>query len=822
MNGSSSDNAELCMRLMRADSEAEVINILTEAGYWGDPEAWRLFSDSENSFSVIGNQQAEAIAAFVEKIVNSVDARLVNACRLAGVDPEGADAPQTMRAAVARFYEGKAQPKPSDGHIASWPNKTQATPEGRLLTVAATGYMPRDGQPSLTVADQGEGQTPDDFPTTFMSTQRNNKLRIPFVQGKFNMGGTGAFQFSKLQLIVSRRNPAFLPADSSQRDQQWGFSVVRREWPGDGAKSSVYRYLAPVLIPSDDKRGVLAFDASEWPIFPEADSEVRDAYSRQSSYGSLVKLYEYTWEGVKSNIVLSADGLLRRIDVGLPELGLPVRLFECRPGYRGGPASFATNALGLVARLDSDGGNNLDTGEPIGGVIALDDGKQIRLRVYVFKDKDKAKNYRNARHGVVFSVNGQMHAAYPTEFFSRERVNLSYLKDSLLVFADCSAIDGQTREDLFMNSRDRLRVNPVARQLEDKLAVFLHEEPTLREIQNRRRQEATQEKLSDDKPLSDVLEKLMKSNPMLNQLFLKGANISTPFPPSGSRNGSSGNFVGQRFPTFFRFKDHEDGDVLIRAAHLGSRIRIAFETDAEDSYFVRDVEPGAWNVRRRIGDDLVDATGWTATGPKSGIAQLWFDALPEGAVAGSKIEYLVEVTDPSRLDAFELELILEVADERTHQPPPGPPGPNNTNSGKGKRGGSNSTLSLPDITPVHREDWPEHDFDETSALKIVHAGTEANESLYDFYVNYDNKFLLHSYKQRGADAAILEKQFVYGMVLVGLALLQDHQQRAKGKAHDADDFDIGENVLRTTSALGPILLPMLQAIGSLSEEKAPV
>ena len=89
-----------------------------------------------------------------------------------------------------------------------------------------------------------------------------------------------------------------------------------------------------------------------------------------------------------------------------------------------------------MARLDRDRESNLEAGEPIGGVIALDDGKQIRLRVYVFLDKDKAKGYRNARHGVVFGVNGQSHAAYPVDFFSRQSVNLSYLKDSLLVFAD--------------------------------------------------------------------------------------------------------------------------------------------------------------------------------------------------------------------------------------------------------------------------------------------------------------------------------------------------------------------------------------------------
>ena len=78
---------------MKADTEADVIQLLTDAGYWDNPQAWRLFSDDENSFAVIGNQQAEAIAALVEKVINSVDARLANACLLAECDPEGRGRP---------------------------------------------------------------------------------------------------------------------------------------------------------------------------------------------------------------------------------------------------------------------------------------------------------------------------------------------------------------------------------------------------------------------------------------------------------------------------------------------------------------------------------------------------------------------------------------------------------------------------------------------------------------------------------------------------------------------------------------------------------
>lgn len=46
---------ELCLALMRADSEAEVVKILSEAGFWDNKRVWRLYGDRENNFSTIGN-----------------------------------------------------------------------------------------------------------------------------------------------------------------------------------------------------------------------------------------------------------------------------------------------------------------------------------------------------------------------------------------------------------------------------------------------------------------------------------------------------------------------------------------------------------------------------------------------------------------------------------------------------------------------------------------------------------------------------------------------------------------------------------------------
>src|SRR6266436_40953 len=91
---------ELCLALMWADSEKEVVQILTDAGYWENKRVWRLYGDRENNFSTIGNQQNRPDAALVEKLINSVDARLMHECLSLGINPESPAAPQSIREAL--------------------------------------------------------------------------------------------------------------------------------------------------------------------------------------------------------------------------------------------------------------------------------------------------------------------------------------------------------------------------------------------------------------------------------------------------------------------------------------------------------------------------------------------------------------------------------------------------------------------------------------------------------------------------------------------------------------------------------------------------
>src|SRR5258708_39868334 len=98
------DNYTLFSRLLHAEDEDEVEKVLEDAGYLDDDEANWCPISFENNFSAIGNQQSDPTGALVEKIINAVDAVLMAECYARGIDPESAEAPQTMSAAVEQFF----------------------------------------------------------------------------------------------------------------------------------------------------------------------------------------------------------------------------------------------------------------------------------------------------------------------------------------------------------------------------------------------------------------------------------------------------------------------------------------------------------------------------------------------------------------------------------------------------------------------------------------------------------------------------------------------------------------------------------------------
>ena len=93
----------LGLSLLQSDTVEQVIENLKAAGFWDDAKSWRYYGDREDNFSIVGNQQSRPEAALVEKIVNSVDAVLMNECWLRGMPPESDSAPKSIYEAVALY-----------------------------------------------------------------------------------------------------------------------------------------------------------------------------------------------------------------------------------------------------------------------------------------------------------------------------------------------------------------------------------------------------------------------------------------------------------------------------------------------------------------------------------------------------------------------------------------------------------------------------------------------------------------------------------------------------------------------------------------------
>lgn len=841
------DARRLALDLLHADSEADAISVLRKAGLWDDPKAWRLFGDQEGNYATIGNQQSRPEAALVEKIINSVDARLLNACRVAGIDPQSASAPSSVPDAVARFFPGNG-----GATLRNWAGAARKR-EAAFITLAATGAK---RNPCLTLVDCGEGQTPARVPETFMSIGRSNKLRIPFVQGKFNMGGTGVLKFcgeERLQLVITRRNPALLTSEDRTEDPKadhWSLTITRREKPTASAgavRNSIFTYLAPEGSEANPKNGeVLSFKADTLALMPVGNVP----YGRETAYGSVIKLYGYDMKGFSSHILMK-DGLLYRLETLLPGIALPVSLHECRD-FKGKDGSFVTPLAGLTARLEDGKGGNIEEGFPDSQPFQVG-GEKMTAKIYAFKS-GRAETYRE-NEGVIFTINGQTHGSLPKSLFNRKRVKMGRLADSLLVTVDCTDIGVDAREDLFMTSRDRLSMTELRKNVEAEIEEIIAKHPKLKQLANQRRASEISDRLSDTKPLEDVLESIFKSSPSLSALFLTGQRLSNPHNTRpdglngvgagtggrdgtgqgrgpGSETGGHGGpvlvpFAGKPHPTYFRFDNMKSGDHKSRDCEYGRRCRIKFETDVENEYFGRAAHRGRYDVEVIDGPMLGIEVSNNLT-LHDGEAH-WSIELPESVEVGESVTLQCTVSDDVYPDGIVNTVKLTVKPKAEHPKPEEVKPRPKPSTGSG--GGTSPTgIAMPEVKRVKKKDWAEAGFDADDACKIVQESSDGAD-VYTFYVNVDNIHLAHEMKAGSEEVELIEAKFVYGNVLVGLALIQDQANRDKlngsgkaaargpaDKSGDDEEDTIEARVKQTTRALAAFIVPMISRLGSLSAE----
>lgn len=577
MNDNSNESDFFLKNLFRelysSPTEGEVEKVLHKYPGTFKQENWVPYGDNQNFFGAIENQQASPIPALVEKITNSIDAILMRKCYEAGIAPKSSEAPKTMGIAVQRFFK----------EFKNWDLPKFRKHQAESIQIIADG--PRKNT-SLVIFDEGEGQNPEEFEKTFLSLFRDNKNEIHFVQGKYNMGGSGAIIFcgkNKYQLIASKRYDG---------KGKFGFTLIRRhplsEVEEKTKKNTWYEYLKL-------NREIPAFDIDTMDL---------GLYKRQFKTGTLIKLYSYDLPS-GSRSVISRD-LNQSLNEYLFEPALPIITIDKKDRYPE-DKNLERDLYGLKRRLEEDANKYVE--EYFLEEFSNEEMGNVRITCYVFKTRIEGKDLKESKNSirreffknnmsVLFSLNGQVHGHYTSEFTTRA-LKYQLLRDYLLIHVDCTQMRKRFRDELFMASRDRLKDGDEARKLREILANTL-KKGKLDEIYKKRKDFFT----VDAGDAQDLLKSFTKNLPLNSDLVkLLGQTFKLDEREPTSKNLKSRDkrnevkvspkpFNPQRFPSYFKLDSKSREGEPVTEIPLGGERTIKFSSDVENEYFVRVTEPG--------------------------------------------------------------------------------------------------------------------------------------------------------------------------------------------------------------------------------------
>lgn len=748
---------DLFEKLLRAETEDVVTQALAASGFgtFSDND-WTPYGGQENNYGIVGAQQADPLGALVEKIINSIDSVLMRECYARKLDPYGEDVPSSMTAA-AEIFLGVP-----DGNLARISPVQRTALAKSNISIIFTGNKPKQGNPCLFVVDSGEGQHPASFGSTLVSLMRSNKLRIPFVQGKFNMGGSGSLLYCSprrnYQLVVSRRNTAIVNGEHSK----WGFTIVRSRPPQEGERATRFEYLTP-------NGSVAELELDEVMVMPCADNK---PYRLGHKSGTILKLYEYD---VRERTIATAD-FFRALCLKLWSVAVPVQVVDTR-GYD--VHTPRVTFSGMNIRLEEDKSDVLEEGFPCGFTLNVAGVGKLEGRICLFKSGTDLSKWVTAREAIIYTLNGQAHGSITRDFFGRKSVDLSWIQRQLLVSVDCSKISNEVRDRLFMTSRDRTREVAEKRMIEDTLADFLRKHPGLRNWNERRRLQTIEDKLAGESQSIELFEQLVKQNPALAEILGLGLKVRIPRPGTVPTT----EFKGFQYPTYLRSAESKDNSPFQKQCPQNSYCRLVLETDAENDYLKRAIDPGDLVIEP---DDILRNQHLF-----DGRLEIQLEPGPNRA-KGAMVPVSVRLSSPEAQEGyFEVRGMLEVLAPAgpTVKPPP-PPKPPKT-----------STAGLPEIREIYQDKWSD-DIEissEEDIVKIMH-----DQNAVSSLVNMDNRHLRVYLRANAKRAEEIKNIYKLSATIMGLWL---EDQVKKEEIEDDKRRSIA-------NSLGRLLLPMIDSLGA--------
>jgi hypothetical protein len=751
------EDEKLLLELLECECEDETILVLHRRGLLENTKRWIPLGNMPNNQSIVHAQQSSPAAAIVEKFTNGLDAILLRRCKAEGIDPRGAAAPRNMSKAVHRWFGELGEKSTAEIREVAEEN----------LVLYATGSK---GRPCLSFYDAGEGQLPESFPSTFCSLiygsdEGSYKGAVPFVQGRFNMGGTGVLPFcgddKKMQLIVSR-----VPSDVVKSPHKWGFTIfcyfTSRQSPS-------WKYLVGpdgnIMTAGSEPLGLV-------PKIGAKSGEVCAPRERKVPHGTLIKMYDY--KAPRSNI---CGELFKKLEEYLLRPMAPLRIIECRPAYK-------ANVMGVTVwdRFSAWAARGkLEEGFEEGASIQikLSTRETIPAEVRVFK-ADANGDEESPQTGLRALINGQSHAKRDTQFFKMRAVDKEHIGGSMLVTLDCSELGQASRNALFMSNRETFREDPLLHELFKKLQNQLRNHEGLIALNQRRYQEKIKTATSDDDGIN-ALEDLLSTDPALAELFGsmvqgKVAAKTIAAAAAGMKiEGPAPKFKGLEFPTFFR---QANGSTRVDVdLPQNDEARCSFLTDVKNNYFTR--------TKHRGNCELVSDIQPTFR-LFNGRLTFTFDAMKYKIPIGSTFKVVALISDAAH-GPWELIMnvkVVEPREKREHEKPePKPPM-------------TDAAHSRPDILEVHNG---------PTAPPITVEKAPGAKRL-QLQVNVDSHLLTEARAMRPPEeAAAVDFVFKYGLALIAMGLLDSAKKTAEWTT---DEASVRERISASATGVGRVVVPL--------------
>ena len=529
---------ELFSDLIEAHKPDQVRKLIQKIGT--SKIRWENVGNRRNNLATI-NIGTDPASGVTERITNAIDAVLEKEWRLQG-EQNGFRSPRGASEAWFDIAEGK---------LSKIKSARDKKIEELSKTVQVTLYdSGKDTKPTVQVRDLGVGLEPEQFSSTILDLNGNNKIGKLHLMGAFGQGGSTALAYNNLTLIISK--PFF--QDDKRKKKKIAFTIVRiNQGDLDKDKHEWYEYMVE--------------KSTGQPFTLEVSDKLFEP-------GTLVRHIMMDIGIYKGKITTPTTSLWSLAHNYMFDPIIPFTISDRRNGRKENRKVTGNNRL-LTYNDNLEYRNEAS--------LTFKNGK-VTIYWWVLNTlgqdpRERIKHYASISNPIVITFNGQKQGTLSNRLIKNE-LKLPYLDRYLIVHIEADYLDNDSKRQLFSSTRESLKATSIVDELTKLTVDTLDADDELKRLDRERKQRYF------TKEDTQVLDKLKKRLARRINTYLQtsgsGTSVTTASLGEHSTTTKLPEIPFEDPPTFFEITTPSPKEVYANKA-----FSVKFKTDAHPNYFAR-------------------------------------------------------------------------------------------------------------------------------------------------------------------------------------------------------------------------------------------